>query len=398
MSIFVPSSRVAPRRAEARDISTYPWMNGQTVPTNLQSPTGGAHMVSSDAFRVAAVVACLGLRAGALAQLPLKGYASTFGGESEALSPQPELLLFDPPSVVASVWKTQMSISRDIWGYAAGIIKASDAAGYATRVEWILPDRLTAKETDSSGQLVWRYNNVPIDPQMVMHIPSRWVMPGRPLGVSPLEKSGLIDIAIRAQEFGRDWFVNGAMPSAIVYSDDVLTTSQADGILARLQSRWRRRQPGMLGSGMRYEQVSVNADESQFLHTMQQTASDIAISFNLPPNKIHAAVSGSDVSYTNNTQSTQQYLMDSINPDLVVIQESVSRYMRAGQMCRWETGAFLRSDTKSRYEAYSIGLSAGFLSVDEVRAKEDLAPLPPSSVSAPVASPVEPTPAPLTPA
>ena len=223
-------------------------------------------------------------------------------------------------------------------------------------------------------------------------------MPGRPLGVSPLEKSGLIDIAIRAQEFGRDWFVNGAMPSAIVYSDDVLTTQQADGILARLQSRWRRRQPGMLGSGMRYEQVSVKADESQFLDTMLQTASDIAISFNLPPGKIHAAMSGSDVKYSNITQNTQQYLMDSINPDLVVIQESVSRYMRAGQMCRWETGAFLRSDTKSRYEAYSIGLSAGFLSVDEVRAKEDLAPLPPSSVSAPVASPVEPTPAPLTPA
>lgn len=398
MSIFVPSSRVAPRRAEVRDISTYPWMNGQTVPTNLQSPTGGAYRVSSDAFRVAAVVACLGLRAGAMAQLPLKGYASTFGGESEALSPQPELLLFDPPSVVASVWKTQMSISRDIWGYAAGLIKASDGNGRPTLVEWVSPDRLTAKETDSSGQLVWRYNNVPIDPQMVMHIPSRWVMPGRPLGVSPLEKSGLVDIAIRAQEFGRDWFVNGAMPSAIVYSDDVLTTSQADGILARLQSRWRRRQPGILGSGMRYEQVSVKADESQFLDTMLQTASDIAISFNLPPGKIHAAMTGSDVKYSNITQNTQQYLMDSINPDLVVIQESVSRYMRAGQTCRWETGAFLRSDTKSRYEAYSIGLSAGFLSVDEVRAKEDLAPLPPSSVSVPVASPVEPTPAPLTPA
>lgn len=64
-------------------------------------------------------------------------------------------------------------------------------------------------------------------------------------------------------------------------------------------------------------------------------------------------------------------------------------------MCRWETGAFLRSDIKTRYESYAIGIGAGFLLVDEVRAKEDLAPLPPSSVPAPVASPVEPAPAPL---
>lgn len=344
---------------------------------------------------MAAVVACLGLRAGAFAQLPLKGYDVGPNGTTNLSSPQPDLLTFAAPSVIPSIWKTQMSISRDVWGYAAGLILGVDAGGYPSHVRWISPDRLSARQQYDGGPLDWKMNNVPISADSILHIPSRWVLPGKPLGVSPLERSGLVDLSIRAQEFGRDWFINGAMPSAIVYSDDVLTTAQADGILARLQSRWRRRQPGMLGSGMRYEQVSVKANESQFLDTMMKAASDIAISFNLPPSKIAAAMSSSDVKYQNIEQSTQQYLMDSINPDLVVIQESVSRHMRPSQMCRWETGAFLRSDIKTRYESYAIGIGAGFLLVDEVRAKEDLAPLPPSSVPAPVASPVEPAPAPL---
>jgi hypothetical protein len=42
---------------------------------------------------------------------------------------QPLLLSRPSPTVVPSVWKTQMSISRDIWGFAAGMILGVDAAG-----------------------------------------------------------------------------------------------------------------------------------------------------------------------------------------------------------------------------------------------------------------------------
>jgi phage portal protein BeeE len=67
--------------------------------------------------------------------------------------------------------------------------------------------------------------------------------------------------------------------------------------------------------------------------------------------------------------------MDSINPDLVVIQDVFTRALPPGVYARWETGAFLRSDIKTRYESYAIGLASGFLSVDEVRAKEELGPM-----------------------
>ena len=45
---------------------------------------------------------------------------------------------------------------------------------------------------------------------------------------------------------------------------------------------------------------------------------------------------------------------------------------RAGIFAQYNVDAMLRSDTKSRYDAYSVAISAGFLKISEVREKENL--------------------------
>ena len=66
--------------------------------------------------------------------------------------------------------------------------------------------------------------------------------------------------------------------------------------------------------------------------------------------------------------------IDRVNADLVVIQEALSLLVPPGQVVRFNTGAYLRGDLGARYEAYSAGLGAGFIGVDEVRAWENLPP------------------------
>lgn len=379
MSLF--TTRTAPRPTEQRDIQTLPWVNGETVPTPLQSVSTYGYS-TEDAFKIAAVVACVGMRAGAFAQLPLKGYQDTTGGYADLLAPQPELLVSPSSVVVPSVWKTQMSISRDIWGYAVAQITAVDAAGYVSKAEWLSPSVCRARQQFVGGPLEWTINGHPVDSSSLLHIPSRWVTPGNPLGMSPLEKSGLVSLAKMAQDFGRDWFLKGAVPSAILYSDKELTAAQADTLLERVYARWRRRQMAILGKGLEYKQVSVAANESQFLDTMRQASADIAISFNLPPSKINAATtSGGKIEYGNIDQNQAQFLIDSINPDLVVVQEVVTQFMRSGTDARWNTSAFLRSDLRTRYESYQVGLATGFLEKNEVRALEDMPPLPTNDVA-----------------
>lgn len=337
----------------------------------LRSGTGDPSQYSvADALRVSAVVACVGLRAGAFAQLPLKGYRDV-DGLARMLDPQPELLARPSDSVVPSVWKTQMSISRDLWGFALGRVTAWDASLYPRRVEWVDPSIVSYKLLD--GNLIdWRIDGQQVDSSMVVHVPSRFVMPGNPVGMSPLERSGLVELAKRAQDFGRDWFRHGAVPSAIIRSDQMLSTEQADTLLSLILDRWSRRQPAVIGKGLEYESVSVAANESQFLETVRQVAADIAVSFNMPPEKIGAAISGQSVTYANREQNQQQYLVDSINPDLVVIQESLDRHSPRGQYCRFNTGAFLRSDLITRYKSYEIGIRNKFVLPNEARALEEM--------------------------
>lgn len=367
MAVF----RTAPRvemRANWNEQQTGQLIPRRDVVNDLHRPR--------QALEVAAVVACVGLRAGAFAQLPLKAFRDR-NGVPEVVSPQPSLFATPSDTVVPSVWKTQMSLSRDLWGFAIGQITAFDAAMYPTKVTWLDPSIVSP--TVHAGMIEWRVaGQGTIDASTLLHVPSRWVMPGNPVGMSPLEASGLIELARRAQDFGRDWFRYGSVPSAILYSDQTLTQEQADGIVERVLSKWRARKPAVLGAGLRYEPQSVKADESQFLETMTRVAHDIAISFNLPPEKIGAAISGSAVTYANREQNQTQYLIDSINPDLVVIQESMDRVTPRGMYALFNTGAFLRSDLTTRYAAYETGIRSGFLTVNEARAHEELAPLTPA--------------------
>ena len=46
-----------------------------------------------------------------------------------------------------------------------------------------------------------------------------------------------------------------------------------------------------------------------------------------------------------------------------------------GQFARIDVSGLLRASIQQRYQAYNLGRNAGFLSVNEIRAKEDLPPL-----------------------
>ena len=375
MSLFVrdqPARRTTPN-GQRRDFSG-PWgpaFDGRTVPTPGQDYMYGG----IGRLRVGAVVACVGLRAGAYAQLPFRGYSDDAAGNAVRLSPQPSIVASPSDVVVPAVHKIQMSISRDIWGFAIGRITAFDGAMYPTRAEWICPDD-TSHKTVAGGQLDWRINGQPVDSSLLLHVPSRWVTPGNPAGISPLEYSGLDELARKAQQFGRDWFVNGAGPSAIIYSDEKLDDDQQQSLLDKITMRWRSRKPAILGSGLKYERVSVAANESQFLETATKVASDIAVSFNLPPSKIGAAISGSALTYQNLEQDQQRYLIDCINPDLVVISESFDRHLRPGQYTKWTTAAFTQSDTLTQYKAGEIGVRSRIVLPDEVRSWFHMPPLP----------------------
>lgn len=367
------------RTAERRSIS-YQDMFGRGLDIDADRRSGASPYSAREALCLSAVAACVELRANYIAQMPFDAYREGPGGTSVKVRPQPTVIA--RPSargVPRSAWMKQAQYARLLWGNATLVIAARDGAGYPTSLDVLPPWEVSFNRTSILEQLQVTVAGQPFPREDLVIVPGQ-VQPGSTIGVAPLAASGLVELGKRAQDFGRQWFANGAVPSSIIYSDERLTSDQADSIVATVLGKWRARKPAVLGSGLRYEKISVPANESQFLETIRQNQAEIAIVLGIAPEAIGVSVSGSAVTYANREQNAQQVLINTVNADVLLWQEVLFDTVPRPQFIRFGTGALLRSDLKSRYESYALGLDAGFLEVNEARAWEDL---PPIAVQAP---------------
>lgn len=358
------------RQPERRSIS-YQTMFG-TGADLYQSPSGYS---PTEAASLSAVAACVELRANYLAQLPFDSYREGPGGTSVKVSPQPGVIVRpSAKGIPRSAWLKQAQYARLLWGNATLVIGARDAAGYPTSLDVLPPWEVEFSNTTILERLEVRVAGRVFPREDVIVVPGT-VRPGSVVGVSPLAATGLVDLGRKAQEYGRAWFANGAIPSALIYSDQALTGEEADGIVDTIGRKWRNRKPAVLGSGLRYEAVSTKADESQFLETIRQNQSEIAIVLGIDPVAIGVSVSSGTLTYGNREQTQQQVMVNTVNSDVLLWQEVLYGVVPKPQFVRFSTGALLRSDLKSRYESYGLGIAAGFLDVNEARAWEDLPPM-----------------------
>lgn len=336
---------------------------------------------TTDALGLWPVVACVRYRANLIGQLPLVAYVKDRDGFSVRAPMQPDLLVAPSGQVTKSSWLFQMSLSRDVWGNAFGAVVARDGVGNPKQIEWLCPANVRTVQSVTSGTVEFYVHGQLFPAHDLVVVPSTFILPGSPLGVAPLHYSGLVDLGKRAQEFGSDWFRNGAVPSSVIYSDAELTNEQANNIRDRVTSAWQKRRPGVLGAGLKWEQTKITANESQFTETIAATASAVAAVFGVPAAEVGIPISGTSLTYANRTDA-KEAAIDRMNGDLVSVEQVLDRLVADPLFVKFTTGAYAKSSTKPRYEEHAIGLASGFLTVDEVRRMEDRPPLGESQMSA----------------
>jgi HK97 family phage portal protein len=358
------------------------WGRGGDWKSSNQKYTG------LDALKISTVVACVRRRSSLLSQLPFEAYRNDADGFAVPMPRQPVLIENPSAHVSRSAWIAQMSVSRDLWGNAFGWISSRDGGGYPTAVDWLNPDNVMAyTESGVSMAVRFRVNGAEVPPDSIMMIPSL-LLPGSPIGIPPLQYSGLIDLGNMAQKFGSDWFRNGAVPSSILYSDRVLDEDEAQRIRDVTVKSWRNRTPAVLGSGLRLESVKVDSAGTSegFLDTSRQVQAEICQVFGVPVQAFGISTGGTSLTYANLEQQTQSELVTGLNSDIVALQEHLTAALPRPQFVKANPAALLRSDVKTSYETLAIGIAAKFLTIDEARAKLDMPPMP-------EATPVDSTPA-----
>lgn len=325
------------------------------------------------ALGVPALLSCVDLIAGAVSTMPLQTFR-TIDDRRERATDGP---LVRAPSTVwpADEWVYVAVASMLLHGEAIGLITGHAANGYPSGVEWVDPRQVDVER--DGPRLRYRVGGEHVDPVRVVHVRHGLLTPGNVRGQSPVSllrsplRAGLEQIV-----YGLDWFRGGGHPTGVLSIDtDGLTETQATEIADRFIEKTKTRRPVVLTRVANYTAVQSTPEASGLAEARRQVATDIAIAFHVPPEQV-----GGDTgrSMTYQTLETEQSALDvrALMPVYVRLERALSRLMPQPQYVRFNADAQIRPDTRTRAEVGEILVRSGQRSPDELRAKDELPPIP----------------------
>ncbi|MHC6176233.1 phage portal protein [Glutamicibacter sp. X7] len=322
------------------------------------------------ALRLVPVYAATSLIADSIAIMPVAEYEST-GGSKQKAKTQSALLL-DPhpsPTMTRVEWLAQFATSFLLRGNAYGLITSLDSAGIPAKIAWLHPDEVEVDE--SKGLPRYSYKGRKLDSATVVHIPW-YVVPGSVVGLSPIGQfREVLKTGYYAQKYGMDWFDNGAAPTGhLKYGQGKLDSEQAAKAKARFKASVAENDIFVSGNDWEWTQLSVNANEAQFLETIKATANQIAAIYRVDPSDV-GGESGNSLTYSTLEMNQIKFQTRALQPIFTRLEHHLSRLLPDFHYIKFNPDALVRTDTKTRAEVMKLQLEAGLLINDEGRELEE---------------------------
>jgi HK97 family phage portal protein len=351
----------------------YPMTPGMSPPYSA----AGVEVSTQAALRNAAVWACQRVLVSTVSKLPVDVIRYRDGAR-EVVSAQPPIVKRPSSRVSRRGWVAQNVRSALCSGNIYGKVVATDPLMRPTQIETIHPDSVTWQVrggeevpfVNGAEQVLWPLGDF-------WHVPaSQFLMPGSRVAMSPIEMARTsIGTGIAAERFGAQFFGDGGHPSAALYVDQVIDASQAADIKRSFVEATRgTREPAVFGSGIRYEKLQINPDDSQFIELLQFEVIQACRWWGVPPSMAYGAISGQAVTYSNITQDDLSFLKNSVEAWVIDLEDAWSELIAQPQVVKFNTDALLRMDAKTRNEVHEIRLRNRLATVNEIRRIEDEAP------------------------
>lgn len=366
------------RGLERRHISSAVFLDPSAIPRNsdmLSSPTVDA---GRGAMRHWAVWACARVVADAVSTLPVDLLSGT-GSAAVPVEPLPTILQRPSAHLDRVDWLSQVMVALLTTGNAYGIIASRDRLEYPTQINLVAPGTITAQIDPDTGRKVYRgVNGKTLPEEMVWHR-TGLMWPGDVVGLDPVTYFiRTITLGLEAERYGADYYQHGAHPTAVATTDQEVNQVQAEEIKGRIKRAIAGRDLAVLGAGMSLDPWQGSPNDAQLGETIRMNAAMVCAIYGVPPEKIGVSMGdGGSVTYANREQRAQDFLNDAVNPWLTRMERSMSDWFPRGKFVKFNTGGFLKSDLKTRFEAYNIATGgAAWMKPSEARAFENWAPAP----------------------
>ena len=349
---------------EARSLSYQDvWGPGQ-----VWDPTSGA-------MSLVPLYAATSLIADQFASTPVSAYDKGSSEVPVRLKRQP-VLLTDPGvnGLDLYSWKHQAIASCLLRGNAYGLIRATTVGGVPTKISWLNPNDVQIDE--STGTPVYLYKGGVINRQDLIHIPA-YVQAGSVEGLSPLALFKVqVETANRAQEFGKNWFKRGGIPSGVLRNTArTLTAEQAQQTKARFKASVSASEPFVTGNDWDYTAITIPGGEASFIAALKMTATQFAAIYRVPPEDIGGESGGTSLTYKSLEQDMIRFAIRTLRPWTSRFESVFNQYLPGHQYVKFNLDATARADLQTRMLAHKTAIDAGVETITEARAYEEREPL-----------------------
>lgn len=352
-----------------------------------RTSTSSAGVVVNEetALRIATVYACVRIISESIGVMPLAVYKRLENGARERDPSHPVYkLLHDTPNpeMTASVFKETLTGHLALWGMAyARIVWGAD--GMPSALVPLPPDQTTPMRVKDTGQLVYvtkvNGRDIALDDDEVLVLPglsSDGITGYSPIGL--LRQSLGLDQA--STEFTSMMFKQGAWLGGVFKTPEALSTEAYERLKSDLKSNhqgvtnaWH---PLILEQGLSWEQTGMPKADAAFLDLRKTTKREIVSAYRIPPHMVADLEGGA--SFASIEQMATEFTRYTLGIYMTKWQQECDRKLlwSGTHFAEFIPDVFLRGDTESRFRAYAIGRNGGWLSINDIRRRENEPPIP----------------------
>tara|TARA_R110002126_G_scaffold150739_1_gene297571 strand:- start:687 stop:1877 length:1191 start_codon:yes stop_codon:yes gene_type:complete len=191
-----------------------------------------------------------------------------------------------------------------------------------------------------------------------------------------------LGLAKSAQDFGAEYFGQSGQMTGVLSSEQPLKKEQMDIIQGSWNNGAAQAGTKLMPFGFKYQRISISPDEAQFIETRKFQAEEICRIFSVPPALVQLP---SQTTYSNTEQQNLMFSRHTIVPWTQRIEQEIDRkliasYDRPQIYTKFKLSDLQRGDSAARANYFTQMLQSGVLSINEVRAEEQLNPIEGGSV------------------
>lgn len=345
----------------------------------------GVTVTENTALNLSAVWACVQVISDTVGLLPWHVYQSRRTGGRDARPEHPvEQVLYKRPNGFQSPIDFRVMMLKQVLltGNAYALIERDPVANVMTLTP--IPTstmQVNAKDGILEYIVQTQSEKLTFTPEQILHV--------RGLGDGLIGDSVIghaaqsIGLGLAADQFGASFFANSARHSGVISPKTPFPPEKKAEFIKDFREQFQG--SGQVGKTLflnfelDYKAITITPDEAQFLETRQFTITDICRWFRVPPHKVADL---SRATFSNIEHQSIEFVTDTILPWVTRFEQEINyklfsaKEAKDGYFTKMNLNALLRGDQAARAQFYNTMRDLGAMSIDEIRALEDMNPLP----------------------